>query len=215
MGLDVSIPGGFFRGLQLYCHVGIGSQEGWFQSLAGFFVACNGRDRSLPRGITMQSFNPWRVFSWLATRRVRSRGVCRRLGFQSLEGFFVACNGTPPDRSAASRQGFNPWRVFSWLATVEELLAALEDVFVSIPGGFFRGLQRQNFIFVEFDRRVSIPGGFFRGLQPCGLPGGTPALRRFQSLAGFFVACNGRKRAAQICDNACFNPWRVFSWLAT
>ena len=110
-------------------------------------------------------FNPWRVFSWLAT-----------LDVLPLLGPWMS---------------FNPWRVFSWLATERGWRAFSRGAQVSIPGGFFRGLQ-PGYAASRHDRgcQVSIPGGFFRGLQ---------RWRRWW-MAG---------------ELRCFNPWRVFSWLAT
>ena len=61
-----------------------------FQSLAGFFVACNAS--SLDAGtLETMGFNPWRVFSWLATEKERDE-LAGKIQFQSLAGFFVACN---------------------------------------------------------------------------------------------------------------------------
>ena len=86
--------------------------------------------------------------------------------FESLVGFFVACNSLLQSQ-------------------ISELQA------VSIPGGFFRGLQHGRSREEDPRSTVSIPGGFFRGLQrgrP--RPGAASAPSPFQSLVGFFVACN-------------------------
>ena len=231
-----------------------------FQSLAGFFVACNSQNTS---AVDRNSgrFNPWRVFSWLATSTgspVESIGIM----FQSLAGFFVACNGMPrvggfemmsfnpwrvfswlatasPPQLGNTKAGFNPWRVFSWLATSTTSFGCFGECQVSIPGGFFRGLQRRLRSENLEQGLVSIPGGFFRGLQRCGWPTTPPVPERFQSLAGFFVACNVlvalrcfpsgtfqslagffvacnfRELHSILYHRNCFNPWRVFSWLAT
>ena len=138
----VSIPGGFFRGLQ---HDRIGRARPGrprFQSLAGFFVACNVR-------------MAFRFYSNVNAQ------------FQSLAGFFVACNRGEPPRPTIYELSFNPWRVFSWLATYPDHEDMEARGFVSIPGGFFRGLQHIDPAKYEGYRIV------------------------FQSLAGFFVACNG------------------------
>ena len=187
---SVSIPGGFFRGLQRYRLGRLCQGRLRFQSLAGFFVACNeGCSSRTPA--SRRSFNPWRVFSWLATLRSRRRpgrlrgvsipgGFFRGLQqkpdeharptrprFQSLAGFFVACNNETDDLDQPTDMlGFNPWRVFSWLATSILGRYWLSGHLVSIPGGFFRGLQQ-----VSDPRSPGMPAGF--------------------------------------------NPWRVFSWLAT
>ena len=137
--------------------------KGRFQSLAGFFVACNINHilRMLRR---VSSFNPWRVFSWLAT--------------------------SSSQRKSGARSCFNPWRVFSWLATLWLADDPAGARAVSIPGGFFRGLQRAGRLALLPLRDVSIPGGFFRGLQlPRAALDPVPS-KLFQSLAGFFVACN-------------------------
>ncbi len=62
-----------------------------FQSLAGFFVACN--ELMLASRAPVQCFNPWRVFSWLATQFIIFLLFTPIIRFQSLAGFFVACNG--------------------------------------------------------------------------------------------------------------------------
>ena len=184
----VSIPGGFFRGLQLKVEGGPPSVKVKFQSLAGFFVACNKAD------ITMiakrwSSFNPWRVFSWLATKAL-----------ELFEGWSY---------------GFNPWRVFSWLATYKLGVKRHCRKSVSIPGGFFRGLQLLDSKVPKVDREVfQSLAGFFVACNDAARPGyGDVDL--FQSLAGFFVACNSPTATRPWKRSTCFNPWRVFSWLAT
>ena len=160
----VSIPGGFFRGLQPTLAGGADDILEEFQSLAGFFVACNSPRSRLRAWLT--SFNPWRVFSWLATGYpLRSGGASQTVSipggffrglqhgltrrnmtwldrFQSLAGFFVACNPETETGRGPSRISFNPWRVFSWLATSGKPRIRAAGRMVSIPGGFFRGLQR-------------------------------------------------------------------------
>ena len=135
-----------------------------FQSLAGFFVACN------------------KMLSGMVANMQEM--------FQSLAGFFVACNAKRASTSSSSNRCFNPWRVFSWLATqAHQNRERPGDV--SIPGGFFRGLQRHRGRGKRSPGRwVSIPGGFFRGLQRKAFGLRPSDLILFQSLAGFFVACN-------------------------
>ena len=200
-------------------------------------MACNIAFMKLKPAIGL-GFNPWRVFSWLATSTTRQIWTVSP-EFQSLAGFFVACNrmqrpGRPCQRS------FNPWRVFSWLATIWWSEKGETSSSVSIPGGFFRGLQlspagRRRLVCTVsipggFSRglqhtyrirsmqpyyAVSIPGGFFRGLQLCqhrlvserGEPVSIPG--------GFFRGLQHQARKQTAAWYRSFNPWRVFSWLAT
>ena len=134
--------------------------------------------------------------------------------FQSLAGFFLACNNAIIEDLREGRLCFNPWRVFSWLATfISPTLAIWGSAFqslagfflacnrserlekgdghiVSIPGGFFPGLQHNDMANMINTETVSIPGGFFPGLQP-------------------------KEKIYFLLYLYCFNPWRVFSWLAT
>ena len=135
----VSIPGGFFRGLQRQVGLDVDSSEDMFQSLAGFFVACNIIVSALVPD-WRDSFNPWRVFSWLATkgRRKKSDDPTK---FQSLAGFFVACNHLPDGDVVC---------ITRWFQSL---------------AGFFVACNKADNRINDFSRPVSIPGGFFRGLQ--------------------------------------------------
>ena len=152
-------------------------------------MACNSSKARSSSGL-QRSFNPWRVFSWLATERPEAR---------LLPGL-----------------GFNPWRVFSWLATAYGTVVCLRKGEVSIPGGFFRGLQRISGRpcprgWAKFQSLA----GFFVACNRGRVAGAVELTDLFQSLAGFFVACNGSFPFRHTTLSLCFNPWRVFSWLAT
>ena len=134
-----------------------------FQSLAGFFVACN--DTSCRATFRSQGFNPWRVFSWLAT--VDAAGVTPPAAFQSLAGFFVACNTLLVAQKATSSNQ------------------------VSIPGGFFRGLQlRFSITKASTPNEFQSLAGFFVACNFRKAESKALMIGMFQSLAGFFVACN-------------------------
>ena len=138
---DVSIPGGFFRGLQP-------------------------RSRCRTRPPSYSGFNPWRVFSWLAT-------------YPIMAG------------RAGDLRSFNPWRVFSWLATLGISPACQYGaVLFQSLAGFFVACNPPPLEPILRELQVSIPGGFFRGLQLSEGRCTDTWAYRFQSLAGFFVACN-------------------------
>ena len=151
-------------------------------------MACNETMDSTARSGS-KSFNPWRVFSWLATI-LKPDKITPDKWFQSLAGFFVACNRLEEAMKATKSNSFNPWRVFSWLATNSSSMVTSSHRSVSIPGGFFRGLQPWVRVVERTADVVSIPGGFFRGLQPSFFAKFSGGNLWFQSLAGFFVACN-------------------------
>ena len=86
----VSIPIGFSSSLQHITLLDWGTLPGRFQSLSGFQVRCNVGPTSgmlSPHG----SFNPYRVFKFVATRRWLVFH-CEHRQFQSLSGFQVRCN---------------------------------------------------------------------------------------------------------------------------
>ena len=159
-----------------------------FQSLAGFFVACNWSS-SCGRLSQPSGFNPWRVFSWLATPRWGGGGGAP-CGVSIPGGFFRGLQLSFSLPSQAIGRSFNPWRVFSWLATRPSLyLISSSSLFQSLAG-FFVACNCQRLSWPAVSVVVSIPGGFFRGLQR-------------------YCSCLSSH------DFTCFNPWRVFSWLAT
>jgi len=105
----VSIPIGFSSSLQRLSPGMGGAKNCSFQSLSGFQVRCNSRsrDRSPWR---MKSFNPYRVFK------------------------FVATLPTGNERNDAGR-GFNPYRVFKFVATEGiRMTPQIHDRFQSLSG---------------------------------------------------------------------------------
>jgi len=87
------------------------------------------------------------------------------LWFQSLAGFFVACNLRINFLQKLGPVVSIPGGFFRGLQRGRHPHRKTPDSGVSIPGGFFRGLQRQRDVRRDPDHEVSIPGGFFRGLQ--------------------------------------------------
>ena len=114
-----------------------------------------------------------------------------RAEFQSLSGFLRPCNPTTRRLPTGSWPSFNPYRVFSGLATQKSLVYGQAGVIVSIPIGFSQALQ---------------PARSWRA-PTCG--------GRFQSLSGFLRPCNQRSRMGTSGSQKRFNPYRVFSGLAT
>ena len=149
-------------------------------------------------------------------RRFRQACELEYIKFQSLAGFFVACNSERCSAVVPGLAGFNPWRVFSWLATEIALAFQGSRLPVSIPGGFFRGLQPsiRSRTIVGLPT-VSIPGGFFRGLQQHIEPRPYGPANRVSIPGGFFRGLQPRRMRAPFSVSTRFNPWRVFSWLAT
>ena len=210
----VSIPGGFFRGLQQRDRRSRSTDRyARFQSLAGFFVACNLDPRSV-LAVRSSGFNPWRVFSWLATGLRPSESRDARW-FQSLAGFFVACNLPAIEASVTALLVSIPGGFFRGLQHID-LDPVLRAGSVSIPGGFFRGLQHIDPKKLCRSRiEVSIPGGFFRGLQLEDSDWNRLGLPSFNPWRVFswLATCSGSNLPNG--SSSSFNPWRVFSWLAT
>ena len=111
--------------------------------------------------------------------------------FQSLSGFRVRCNLQLPTGEVGLNQGFNPYRVFEYVATLRNRFVIAVGVDVSIPIGFSSTLQRRQ----------------------CGT--GSEHRGRFQSLSGFRVRCNIRSGCLPAESGICFNPYRVFEYVAT
>jgi len=136
------------------------------------------------------SFNPYRVFKFVATEVAIKTGSTT-IKFQSLSGFQVRCNGASCDIAV----------------TVSE---------VSIPIGFSSSLQQEGtFTATPASTSFQSLSGFqvrcnsschdFRNRHDT----------RFQSLSGFQVRCNiGSIAAAGSRENG-FNPYRVFKFVAT
>ena len=181
-------------GFQVRCNIAYATAQTLpqttFQSLSGFQVRCN-LDRITAKKETVLSFNPYRVFKFVATAIFRkatnepgspvsipigfssslqlpkpSGAVPSSLWFQSLSGFQVRCNIylSPLDR---------------WIKEV------------SIPIGFSSSLQPG----YRHDRHDGQHGfnpyrvfKFVATRDPRSPPG--RPVERFQSLSGFQVRCN-------------------------
>ena len=86
---------------------------------------------------------------------------------------------------------FNPYRVFSGLATSYLCLASPQPPIVSIPIGFSQALQLDD-----------VPVLLYQRVE-------------FQSLSGFLRPCNFVNCCIELNHILSFNPYRVFSGLAT
>ena len=135
-----------------------------FQSLSGFQVRCNSQLRSMAVSRKL-SFNPYRVFKFVATP---ARHAC----------FWPR----PPS--------FNPYRVFKFVATSGDVIDGPASEPVSIPIGFSSSLQPHLHSEGNKGFNVSIPIGFSSSLQQTGSGFIYHAIHQFQSLSGFQVRCN-------------------------
>ena len=111
-----------------------------FQSLSGFRVRCN---RVIARIILIRStsFNPYRVFEYVATingNRWKS-GIKR---FQSLSGFRVRCNNFCAVVSAGVLDKFQSLSGFRVRCNIDDVTWKEELNLVSIPIGFSSTLQQ-------------------------------------------------------------------------
>ena len=113
--------------------------------------------------------------------------------------------------------GFNPYRGFKFVAT--HLLphgSTFPCSFVSIPIGFSSSLQQDRGRGIcHRQGLVSIPIGFSSSLQPKKINDLGIGKNVFQSLSGFQVRCNRARRLSMSWIQACFNPYRVFKFVAT
>ncbi len=111
---------------------------------------------------------------------------------------------------------FNPYRVFSLVATLIKAVGVSKNEVVSIPIGFSHSLRQ---VFGAHDpeliRDVSIPIGFSHSLRPLDLISILSGLDRFQSLSGFLTRCDLALLQNPVLDRDSFNPYRVFSLVAT
>ena len=86
-----------------------------FQSLSGFRVRCNFRD-GLNAGVLHISFNPYRVFEYVAT-------TCWIVNYRYIVwvsipiGFSSTLQQPARDRLLCQINRFNPYRVFEYVAT--------------------------------------------------------------------------------------------------
>ena len=161
----VSIPIGFSSSLQHRVVDPLTSSTTMFQSLSGFQVRCN-QTTKMSSTAGYWCFNPYRVFKFVATP---SPVIVSSVShwFQSLSGFQVRCNRS--------------WKVgTSWVSCR-----------VSIPIGFSSSLQPIHPHPEGCGLLVSIPIGFSSSLQLLEFRIGIHPSRKFQSLSGFQVRCNG------------------------
>ena len=186
------------------------------------------------------SFNPYRVFKFVATSRLCHNSLfhqsfqslsgfqvrcnfwenCRdrrnNIRFQSLSGFQVRCNSEEPGLRPAECCSFNPYRVFKFVATVGVLLIYTLIVLFQSLSGFqvrcnsYESISHQ-FLLASFQ---SLSGFQVRCnfFRPAS-PG--RRLTVFQSLSGFQVRCNTLQNIITVKYIICFNPYRVFKFVAT
>ena len=129
---------------------------GFSQALQRYQPACG--------ETTTKSFNPYRVFSGLATCQFQVR-VLNHVRVSIPIGFSQALQQTFRYYVAAGIGSFNPYRVFSGLATAKATGSVL--VWQSFnPYRVFSGLATQGQDLVDVCHRfVSIPIGFSQALQ--------------------------------------------------
>jgi len=142
-------------------------------------------------------------------------GIRRSELFQSLSGFQVRCNGGLNASFWRTQEGFNPYRVFKFVATLWWTSYHPQWQRVSIPIGFSSSLQLETQNGIGWRRRVSIPIGFSSSLQPKANMRMNFFIKMFQSLSGFQVRCNGTMTGRRGAAITCFNPYRVFKFVAT
>ena len=136
------------------------------------------------------SFNPYRVFKFVATcgewfsytDRMR---VSIPIGFSSSLQHYWNHIGR------CQMTCFNPYRVFKFVATHIRIASRKQVVNVSIPIGFSSSLQRKR------------------------APRRNTSMMPFQSLSGFQVRCNQATMVGSLPSLLGFNPYRVFKFVAT
>ena len=136
----------------------------WFQSLSGFQVRCN-LSGGLRIGKESGSFNPYRVFKFVAT----SFSVIifpPLLGFNPYRVFKFVATWIFRNNRNTTIKGFNPYRVFKFVATSLNFRQT-DPVykFQSLSGFQVRCNALPSYQF-ERDDIVSIPIGFSSSLQP-------------------------------------------------
>ena len=160
-----------------------------FQSLSGFQVRCNLGEVEHVRVVLDVSI-PIGFSSSLQPRRCWLRRF--RLSRVSIPiGFSSSLQPVVEVVSRPARYSFNPYRVFKFVATRDPVANRGEYDLVSIPIGFSSSLQPK-----ERSHMNSRPAWF-------------------QSLSGFQVRCNARTGLQGEGYGNCFNPYRVFKFVAT
>ena len=160
------------------------------------------------------SFNPYRVFKFVATSSCVLVTI-RTHQFQSLSGFQVRCNLGLEEIRRWDYLGFNPYRVFKFVATsVLDWARYRSSTFQSLSGFQVRCNDHIRIASRKQVVNVSIPIGFSSSLQrrcraclASGIKGFNPyrvfkfvatpwhpvrrsQWQKFQSLSGFQVRCN-------------------------
>ncbi len=135
----VSIPIGFSSSLQPWP-----TSRGWgsetLVSIPIGFSSSLQRHRLRPKYPRTHSFNPYRVFKFVATA---SRGFAQQIAeMVSIPIGFSSSLQRPPRLPSNHHSGcFNPYRVFKFVATKSMLIRFLLFFRVSIPIGFSSSLQ--------------------------------------------------------------------------
>jgi len=184
-----------------------------FQSLSGFQVRCN-----IPvcrsTGTPITSFNPYRVFKFVATRGSWRGSVCFRavsipIGFSSsLQhlseeviyngrivsipiGFSSSLQRHPAECHGLDRRCFNPYRVFKFVATVDsEVTEITLDSFNPYRVFKFVATLQKNWMPWAYRTEFQSLSGFQVRCNSMlvGILGWVNT--EFQSLSGFQVRCN-------------------------
>ena len=136
-------------------------------------------------------FNPYRVFKFVATACLHRGHLRLHLRFQSLSGFQVRCNVHDSFQSVLFIKSFNPYRVFKFVATCAHAGHSSSDSFS------FQSLS-------GFQVRCNFQE-----------PDDGKQAHQFQSLSGFQVRCNPGIGSSNGPTAKCFNPYRVFKFVAT
>jgi len=183
-----------------------------FQSLAGFLARCDLVDEllnfkvkivSIPGGFSRSlrlrrrwcygtgwyGFNPWRVFSLVATLRPGG-GLNGSDSFNPWRVFSLVATVAAWFLRQCTFRCFNPWRVFSLVATVVSIFNIFPPIIVSIPGGFSRSLRR---ITGESDANYKLrfnPWRVFSLVATSQMEAYIHEDFEFQSLAGFLARCD-------------------------
>ena len=113
-------------------------------------------------------------------------------------------------------EGFNPYRVFKFVATMAHVprLGVWDASFN--PYRVFKFVATLIWlIFPTSGLKVSIPIGFSSSLQPLTTKVASIRYPWFQSLSGFQVRCNQISAYWVGFNRFCFNPYRVFKFVAT
>jgi len=138
-------------------------------------------------------FNPYRVFKFVATLLGKGATASYSSMFQSLSGFQVRCNVDYSITKEISQICFNPYRVFKFVATSCRVAGCPSAGSVSIPIGFSSSLQHITRAFTSVGFSCFNPYRVFKFVATP--PSQFHSRQRvlFQSLSGFQVRCNLRR----------------------